>query len=78
MKYKIIKLEKRKYPICPECGKHTLVGFTSPKEPMDASKIGSMEYVDWERAHLYCCNGSTNCKYNTRFIDLTTPLNESK
>lgn len=78
MQYKIIKKEERKYPICPECGMHTIVAFTPPKEPANFELLGKPEYVDWERAHLYCCNGETNCKFNTRFVDLTTPLTEPK
>jgi hypothetical protein len=81
MKYKIIKLEKRKYPICPECGKHSIVMFTPPREgivgtPEGYKTIGTPEYVDWNRAHLYCCNGKANCKFNTRIRDLTTPTTE--
>ena len=81
MKYKIIKLEKRKYPICPECGKHTIVLFTPPKEGIVGTEegyktIGTPEYVDWDKAHLYCCNGQTNCKFNTFLNKLTTPLTE--
>ncbi len=86
MKYKIIKLEERTYPICPECGKHTIVAFTPPDEQKEkdntdengATKGTPYDHIDWNRAHLYCCNGETNCKFNTRFIDLTTPLKEPK
>ncbi len=83
MKYTIIKKEKRTYPICPECGKHTIVLFTPPKEGIVGTEegyrtIGTPEYVDWNKAHLYCCNGETNCEFNTRLLDLTTPLKEPK
>ena len=83
MKYKIIKLEKRNYPICPECGKHTIVLFTPPKERIVGTEegyrtIGTPEYIDWYRAHLYCCNGETNCKFNTPLLKLTTPLREPR
>lgn len=61
-----------KYPICPECGCNTIVGFTPPKK----GKFGK-ENIDWERAHLYCCNDA-NCNFNTRFLDLTTPNNEPR
>lgn len=67
-----------KYPLCPECGYNTIVGFTPPKEPAQFELLGTPEYVDWNRARLYCCNGETNCKYNTRFLDLTTPMTEPK
>lgn len=52
--------------------------FTPPKEPADFSKLGSPEYVDWERAHIYCCNGETNCTIDTPLDMLTTPLAEPK
>jgi len=71
--WKIIELKKRRYPICPECGEDTIVGFTPPKEPADFSKLGTDEYVDWDRASLYCCNGRKNCSFNSRYKDLTTP-----
>ena len=78
MKFKILRLRERKYPICPECGQPTLVGFTPPKPGIVGTEkgyrtLGTPEYVDWTRAHLYCCNAKTNCKFNTRFVDLTTP-----
>jgi hypothetical protein len=71
------------YPICPECGCNTLVGFTPPREGIVGTKegyetIGTVEYVDWNKAHLYCCNAESNCKFNTRFVDLTTPMKEEK
>lgn len=70
--------EEKKYPICPECGCNTLVGYTPPKEPVQSELLGTPEYVDWEKAHLYCCNGEKDCKYSTRFVDLTTPMTEPK
>lgn len=68
-------------PICPECGKQTIVLFTPPKTGIVGTKegyktIGTPEYIDWERAHLYCCNGETNCKYEAMIMGdekLTTP-----
>lgn len=77
--FKIIKLRKAKYPICPECGKHTIVLFTPPKLEHGSpifSNLGKDEYVDWDRTHLYCCNANKNCQFNTRIKDLTTPLTE--
>jgi len=74
--FKIIRLKNSKYPICPECGKRSIVLFTPPNEPIDFKKLGKDTYVNWDKAHLYCCNGSTNCKFSTRIKDLTTPLTE--
>ena len=62
-----------RYPICPECKKDTIVLFTPPKEPIDFSKLGKPDYIDWEKAHLYCCNGQSNCKFSPRLFDLVTP-----
>lgn len=64
-------------PICPECGCNTLVLFTPPKQPIKHELLGTNEYIDWDRAHLYCCNGETNCKKNyflTNKEDLITPV----
>lgn len=66
------------YPICPECGKDTVVLFSPPREGLVGTDegyrtIGTPEYVDWDRAHLYCCNSTSNCKFSTRILDLTTP-----
>lgn len=55
--FKLIKLKKRKYPICPECGKDTIVLFSPPDRPMS----------------IYCCNGSSNCRIDTPISELTTP-----
>lgn len=67
-------------PVCPECGKNSIVLFTPPKEYLypkdgkvhpDAYKLlGTPDYIDWEKAHLYCCNGQTNCKFRTLLGDL--------
>jgi len=80
MKLKIVSLKKSRYPICPECGKRTIVLFTPPKCDSNGipyfSKIGTPEYTDWERAHLYCCNADSNCSYDTFLYQLTTPLME--
>ena len=62
-----------KYPICPECGRNSIVAFIPPKKGKYAGKI--LQDLDWERAHLYCAN-DTNCQFNTRILDLTTPLSE--
>lgn len=71
-----------RYPICPDCGCNTLVGFTPPREGIIGTQegydtIGTPEYVDWNRAHLYCANDA-NCKYEARFVDLTTPISEAR
>ncbi len=75
----------KRYPICPECLCNTLVMFSPPREDVwnDLEKryslIGTQEYVDWDRAHLYCCNGETNC--NVRIPvrgGMTTPVNEKR
>lgn len=66
-------------PICPECGKHTIVLFGPLKEYLypkngpvhpDAYKLSPIECTDWEKAHLYCCNGETDCKFSTLLSDL--------
>ena len=83
--YKILKKEKRKYPVCPECGQHTIVLFSPPHRGKDGKVLcpdkffkDPQGYVDWHEAHIYCCNGSTNCQINTKIIELTTPLTEKK
>jgi hypothetical protein len=80
-KAKIQKKDVTHRPVCPECGKQTIVIFTPPKSylyPKDGTVhpdsyklIHTPEYVDWERAHIYCCNASTNCKIDTRIMDLS-------
>lgn len=70
------KKREKNRPICPECGEATIVLFTPPKEPRDFNLLGTPEYIDWKRAHVYCCNGSTNCKYEVLLMggrELTTP-----
>ena len=62
-----------RYPICPDCGRDTIVLFSPPKEPINFEILGSQEYVDWYKAELYCCNGESNCQYRARIIDLCTP-----
>jgi len=79
----LLKLEPRSYPVCPECGKHTIVLFTPPKEGIVGTEegyrtIGTPEYVDWAKASIYCANGETNCNITTRLNELTTPLREPK
>lgn len=68
--FSIIKLGKHKYPICPECGQRSIVLFAPPKETARNSE------VNWDIAHIYCCNGRSNCKINTLIKDLTTPIKE--
>ena len=63
-----------RYPICPQCKKETIVLFTPPKEPANFALLGTSEYIDWDRAHLYCANGETNCTFQPLLKDLTTPL----
>lgn len=72
-----------KRPICAECGCNTLVLFTPPKEDIVGTEysyktIGTPDYVDWNKAHLYCCNGETNCKTTYYLNELTTPLDGLK
>jgi len=85
---KVTKLEPlpntKNYPICPHCGCNTLVMFAPPKKEVfdDLDKRyklwGTTEYVDWDRAHLYCCNGETDCKFETKIKDLVTPMREAR
>ncbi|TXG76594.1 hypothetical protein E6Q11_04305 [Candidatus Dojkabacteria bacterium] len=77
MKKITIELKQRKYPICPECGQASLAGFIPPKEGMSFTEHGDSA-IDWNKAHLYCTNGNTNCSYSTKIKDLTTPLTEPK
>lgn len=75
MRLKLIKLGKGLLPICPECGKRSIVAFTPPKEglvgsPKGYEVLGTVDYVDWDRAHLYCSNAESNCTFNTRIFDL--------
>ena len=72
-------------PICPLCGCNTLVLFSPPREEVFAHDrlrylmLGTQEYVDWDRAHLYCCNGETNCDINIPIKGgLTTPVKEAR
>jgi len=72
-------------PICPLCGCNTLVLFTPPKEEvfnhpkLRYSMLGTPDYVDWDRAHLYCCNSETDCRIEIPIKDgLTTPVNEAR
>ena len=67
-------------PLCPECHQPTVVLFSPPKDylfPKDGTVhpdaytlMGKQEYVDWNKAHLYCSNASTNCTFNTLLSDL--------
>lgn len=66
-------MEFVRYPVCPECKRETIVLFTPPKVPVNFDLLGTDEYVDWDKAHLYCCNANSNCKYEARIKDLTTP-----
>lgn len=72
---------KKDRPICPQCGQQTIVLFTPPKDGIVGTDdgynlLGTPEYVDWTKAHLYCCNGETNCSYEAYLFGdnkLTTP-----
>lgn len=74
------------YPICPECGCNTVVMFSPPKDGLVGTEEGyrlwaesSPDYVDWNRAHLYCCNGETNCNWTANIRGgLTTPVKEAR
>ena len=77
----------KSYPICPHCGCNTIVAFTPPREGIVGTPEGYRlygegnwaEYVDWNRAHLYCCNGETNCDVHMPIIGgLTTPVKERR
>jgi hypothetical protein len=77
--------ETKLRPICPLCGCNTLVLFAPPKESVWNHKrlryalLGTPEYVDWDRAHLYCCNGETNCNINIPIRGgLTIPVKEAR
>lgn len=72
-------------PICPLCGCNTLVLFSPPREEVFAhdklryTMLGTQEYVDWDRAHLYCCNGETDCRIEIPIKGgLTTPVTEAR
>lgn len=71
-------------PICPECKEQTIVLFTPPRDGLVGTDEGYtlyhdknwQEYVDWNKAHLYCCNAKTDCNYKAMIIggnELTTP-----
>jgi hypothetical protein len=76
----------KRYPICPECGCNTLVMFSPPREGIVGTEEGyrlwalhSADYVDWDKAHLYCCNGQTNCQINIPVRGgMTTPVKEKR
>lgn len=79
--------EGRKYPICPLCGCNTIVMYSPPREGLVGTDEGYRlyfeqnwaEYVDWNRAHLYCCNADTDCKIEMPIIGgLTTPVTEAR
>lgn len=62
-------------PLCPECKQATIVIFTPPKKGIVGTDegyatIGTPEYVDWYRAHLYCCNGQSNCTYTADIMSV--------
>jgi hypothetical protein len=64
---------KKDRPICPQCLQATIVLFTPPREGIVGTEegyrtIGTPEYIDWKRAHLYCCNGSSNCTYTAYLL----------
>jgi len=75
------------YPICPECGCNTIVMYSPPREGIVGAEEGYRlyaeknwsAYVDWNRAHLYCCNGETNCNVVLPIIGgLMTPIKEAR
>jgi hypothetical protein len=77
----------KRYPICPECGCNTLVMFTPARDGIVGTDEGYRlyaeknwaEYVDWNKAHLYCCNGETNCEVSIPVIGgAMTPVNEKR
>ncbi len=76
--------ETKLRPICPLCGCNTLVLFTPPKQEvidhpkLRYSMLGTPEYIDWDRSHLYCCNGETDCRLEIPIKGgLTTPVKEA-
>lgn len=77
----------KRYPICPECGCNTIVAFFPPRDGLMRTEEGyrlyieknCSAYVDWNRAHLYCCNGETNCHVQIPIIGgLMTPVGEKR
>ena len=75
------------YPICPVCGCNTIVAFSPPRHGIVGTDEGYRlyseknwaAYVDWNRAHLYCCNGETNCDVKIPIIGgLMTPVKEKR
>jgi len=77
----------KRYPICPECLCNTLVMFSPPHEGLVGTERGYKlyaeknwnEYVDWSKAHLYCCNGETNCNVNIPIQGgMMTPVHEKR
>lgn len=75
-----------RYPICPKCGCNTIVVFTPPRDGIVGTEEGyrllserSPDYVDWSKAHLYCCNGQTNCDVSIPLMGgLMTPVGEKR
>lgn len=79
--------DTKRYPICPQCGCNTLVMFSPPRPGLVGTDEGYRlygdanwaEYVDWSRAHLYCCNGETNCNVKIDVIGgAMSPINEKR
>ena len=79
--------ETKRYPICPVCGCNTLVMYSPPRDGLVGTDEGYRlyaeknwaAYVDWNRAHLYCCNGETNCDVTIPVIGgMTTPVMEKR
>ncbi len=77
----------KRYPICPECGCNTLVMYSPPRDGLVGTDEGYRlyhekdwaNYVDWTKAHLYCCNGETNCDVNIPVIGgMTSPVQEKR
>lgn len=68
-KYATTPPPKKDRPLCPQCKEPTIVLFTPPKKEMIGTDPTSPEYIDWNKAHLYCSNGYTNCDYRAGIMD---------
>jgi len=77
----------KRYPICPECLCNTLVMFSPPHDGLVGTERGYKlyaegnwnEYVDWSKAHLYCCNGETSCNVHIPVQGgMMTPVDEKR
>ena len=68
-----LKEKKAWRPLCPECKKGKMEYFLPPKDgivgtPEGYHTIGSPEYINWGKAHLYCTNHESNCTYTFNII----------